>query len=146
MLALGHGADLQRPKLSAPHLSQVTDNQKDILDGVELKELAFPEPGPGQAVVRIVLRAMSLVKLELLHGARAATVKLPCIPSFGGLGIVEQLPAGSDKNMNRASVFWGFHLVDLGRGNNWWPCQKASSLLCQPLCLMSSSKLLPNSI
>ncbi|KAK9840389.1 hypothetical protein WJX74_009098 [Apatococcus lobatus] len=76
---------------------QVTDYKKDSLDGLVLKELAFPEAGPGQAVVRLVLRPINPVDLELLHGAKAANIKLPYIPGFEGLGIVEQPAAGSEK-------------------------------------------------
>lgn len=60
---------------------QVAEYRKD-LEGAVLKELPIPEPGLGQALVRLLLRPVNPVDLELLHGAR--DVKLPYVSGFEG--------------------------------------------------------------
>ena len=69
--------------MSTQHAIQVKEFKKDSLDGVTLTELPSPKPGPEEALVRLVLRPINPVDLELLHGARPG-VKLPYVPGFEG--------------------------------------------------------------
>lgn len=71
---------------------RVTEWRKDSLDGAVLTEVAVPEPKAGEALVRIVLRPVNPVDLEILHGGMAALIELPAVPgSEGTLVLLKRL-------------------------------------------------------
>jgi NADPH:quinone reductase len=60
-------------------------NQKDSL---EFTEVAMPEPGPGEVLVKMAASPINPSDLILLSGANPNKRTLPCVPGFEGAGIV----------------------------------------------------------
>lgn len=64
---------------------KITEWHKDDLEGAAVAEVPVPVPQAGEALVRITLRPVNPTDLVTLHGARAATIKLPAIPGSEGI-------------------------------------------------------------
>ncbi|KAK9841202.1 hypothetical protein WJX74_001835 [Apatococcus lobatus] len=98
---------------------QVTEWRQDSLDGAAVTEVPIPEPQAGEALVRILLRPVNPTDLVTLHGARAATIKLPTIPGSEGVGIIEQ-PAASSTKFSKGQRVVGCSFGSAHSGQGTW--------------------------
>jgi NADPH2:quinone reductase len=57
-------------------------------DGLGLTELAVPEPGPGEVLIKMAASPINPSDLILLSGANPHKRTLPCVPGFEGAGKV----------------------------------------------------------
>lgn len=75
---------------------------------VSLEEADAPEPGPGQAVVRVIATGVCHTDLHAIDGDWSVLPELPLIPGHEGAGYVAALGAGVTgiKEGDRAGVFW----------------------------------------
>ena len=58
---------------------------------LRLEEIAKPEPGPGEIVVKIEASGLCHTDIHAAHGDWPVKPKLPFIPSHEGVGIVEMV-------------------------------------------------------
>ena len=64
---------------------RVTEWRSGDLDGAPIAQISTPEPGEGEALVRMLLRPVNPTDLISLHEAQAATIKLPAIMGREGI-------------------------------------------------------------
>ncbi len=65
------------------------------LAGLALTERAIPQPGPGEALVRIEAAALGFPDLLMTEGLYQAKPALPFVPAMEGAGLVERAGPGS---------------------------------------------------
>lgn len=76
---------------------RVSEWRKDDLEGVAVTEVPIPETKAGEALVRLTLRPVNPVDLEILHGGLAAMMQLPAVPgSEGALKRIQLVSAGKE--------------------------------------------------
>lgn len=77
---------------------------------LEVKEVAIPEVGPGQVLVKIKTCGVCHTDLHAAHGDWPVKPKLPLIPGHEGVGVVEKLGEGvtSLKLGDRVGIPWLF--------------------------------------
>jgi NADPH2:quinone reductase len=66
------------------------------LAGVALAQRAVPQPGPGEALVRIEAAALGFPDLLMTEGLYQAKPPLPFVPVMEGAGVVERAGPGSE--------------------------------------------------
>src|SRR5947209_9609565 len=75
---------------------------------LRLEEVAKPEPGPGEIVVKIEASGLCHTDIHAAHGDWPVKPKLPFIPGHEGVGIVEQVGRGvtTVKEGDRVAIPW----------------------------------------
>lgn len=68
----------------------VVDNWGSIPQALQLKELPSPVPGWGEVRVRMLYSPVNPSDLLMIQGKYGKQPKLPCIPGFEGVGVVEE--------------------------------------------------------
>ena len=58
---------------------------------LEIREVAIPQPGPGQVLVRIEASGLCHTDIHAAHGDWPVKPKIPLIPGHEGVGIVSSL-------------------------------------------------------
>ena len=78
---------------------------------LSLEEMAAPEPGPGQALLRVVATGVCHTDLHAMDGDWQVLPKLPLVPGHEAVGYVAALGPGTSglKEGDRAGVFWLNH-------------------------------------
>src|SRR5207249_9394608 len=82
----------------------------DPADVLTIEELPTPEPGPGQALVRMQVRPINPSDLFTIRGRYGVLPQLPATPGLEGAGVVAALGAG----VNQLQI--GQMVVPLGSG------------------------------
>jgi hypothetical protein len=59
-----------------------------------VEEIAKPEPGPGEIVVKIEASGLCHTDIHVVHGDWPVKPKLPFIPGHEGVGVVEMVGPG----------------------------------------------------
>ena len=93
-----------------------------------LEERPTPEPGPGQALVRVEASGLCHMDIHVVRGDWPSAPTLPLVPGHEGVGIVERVGAGAGRlrEGDRVAVPW------LG-----WACGRCD------LCLAGQENLCP---
>src|SRR5881398_2334049 len=75
---------------------------------LRLEEVAKPEPGPGEIVVKIEASGLCHTDIHAAHGDWPVKPNLPFIPGHEGVGIVEQVGPGVTvvKEGDRVAIPW----------------------------------------
>src|SRR5256884_2013571 len=75
---------------------------------LRLEEVAKPEPGPGEIVVKIEASGLCHTDIHAAHGDWPVKPKLPFIPGHEGVGIVEMVGPGviEVKEGDRVAIPW----------------------------------------
>src|SRR5438876_5315929 len=75
---------------------------------LRIEEVAKPEPGPGEIVVRIEASGLCHTDIHAAHGDWPVKPKLPFIPGHEGVGIVEMVGPGVTvvKEGDRVAIHW----------------------------------------
>ena len=75
---------------------------------LRLEEIAKPEPGPGEIVVKIEASGLCHTDIHAAHGDWPVKPKLPFIPGHEGVGIVEMVGPGVTevKEGDRVAIPW----------------------------------------
>jgi NADPH:quinone reductase len=95
---------------------------QDVQASPGLVEQPAPEPGPGQALVRVCYAALNFSDILMTQGRYQIKPPLPFVPGQEISGLVERAPAGSDFKAGdaiAAKVVWGglgeYAAVDLDK-------------------------------
>jgi propanol-preferring alcohol dehydrogenase len=80
----------------------------DFTSPLRLEEIAKPEPGPGEIVVKIEASGLCHTDIHAAHGDWPVKPKLPFIPGHEGVGIVESVGAEVTevKEGDRVAIPW----------------------------------------
>ena len=75
---------------------------------LEVQELGIPEPGPGQALVRLETCGMCHTDIHAAHGDWPVKPEPPFVPGHEGIGIIEKLgPGVTDRTVGeRVAIPW----------------------------------------
>ncbi len=75
---------------------------------LEVHELGIPEPGPGQALVRLETCGMCHTDIHAAHGDWPVKPEPPFVPGHEGIGIIEKLgPGVTDRTVGeRVAIPW----------------------------------------
>ncbi|WP_112136859.1 zinc-dependent alcohol dehydrogenase [Glycomyces dulcitolivorans] len=75
---------------------------------LELREIAVPEPGAGQLLVRIEASGICHTDIHAAHGDWPVKPKLPLIPGHEGIGVVERVGEGAPAALlgKRVAIPW----------------------------------------
>jgi D-arabinose 1-dehydrogenase-like Zn-dependent alcohol dehydrogenase len=75
---------------------------------LEIRDLAVPDPGPGQVLVRMETSGICHTDIHAAHGDWQVTPQPPFVPGHEGIGIVEKLCAGSSVRQagDRVAIAW----------------------------------------
>ncbi len=75
---------------------------------LRLEEVAKPEPGPEQVVVKIEASGLCHTDIHAAHGDWPVKPKLPFIPGHEGVGMVERVGPGVTevKEGDRVAIPW----------------------------------------
>lgn len=93
-------------------MNAIVFQEEKNFDSLQIREMAYPEPQPGEAVVRIHAAALNRRDVWITQG-RYPNVRVPLILGSDGAGIVEQVGAGVDPQwLNQAVIInpaldWG---------------------------------------
>lgn len=73
-----------------------------------IEEVATPEPGPGQVVVKVETSGLCHTDIHAAHGDWPAKPTLPFVPGHEGVGLVERVGAGVTRisEGDRVAVPW----------------------------------------
>ncbi|MBO0801871.1 MAG: alcohol dehydrogenase AdhP [Nocardiopsaceae bacterium] len=76
--------------------------------GLEIRELAVPEPGPGQVLVKIEASGLCHTDIHAAHGDWPVKPKPPFIPGHEGVGVVAATGPGTTlhKPGDRVAIAW----------------------------------------
>lgn len=80
---------------------------------LRVEELPRPEPGPGEALVRLRLASINPSDLLTVRGQYGRLPKLPATPGLEGMGIIEALGAGVH------GLHPGQRVIPLGAAGTW---------------------------
>ena len=69
---------------------------------LEIRDLAVPDPGPGQVLVRMETSGICHTDIHAAHGDWPVTPQPPFVPGHEGIGIVEKLGAGAGSGVRQA--------------------------------------------
>lgn len=94
---------------------------------LHLADLPTPEPGPGQARVRLTHRSINPSDLLTVSGEYGSLPRLPATPGFEGVGRVEALGEGT------RGLAPGMRVVPLGAGGTWRESVIADATLLVPV-------------
>lgn len=85
----------------------------------KLAELAVPEPGPGEVLVRIAAAGVNPFDWKVVEGALRGQVEhaFPMIMGSDGAGVVELVGAGVDRFVRGERVFGQFMDIERGHGS-----------------------------
>jgi propanol-preferring alcohol dehydrogenase len=75
---------------------------------LEVQEVAVPEPGAGQLLVRIEASGICHTDIHAAHGDWPVKPKLPLIPGHEGIGVVERVGEGAPAGLlgKRVAIPW----------------------------------------
>lgn len=75
---------------------------------LEVREIAVPEPGAGQLLVRIEASGICHTDIHAAHGDWPVKPKLPLIPGHEGIGVVERVGEGAPASLlgKRVAIPW----------------------------------------
>ena len=75
---------------------------------LEIRDIAVPDPGPGQVLVRMETSGICHTDIHAAHGDWPVTPQPPFVPGHEGIGIVEKLGAGSGVRQagDRVAIAW----------------------------------------
>lgn len=76
-------------------LSVVFEKFGEPAEVLSIKEAEMPEPGPGQALIRMKARPINPSDLYTVRGLYGMLPKLPAVPGYEGMGVVEKLGDGA---------------------------------------------------
>ena len=78
---------------------------------LEIRDVAKPEPGPGQVLVKIETSGLCHTDIHAARGDWPVTPKIPLIPGHEGVGRVERVGTGVDEAMvgTRVALPWLGH-------------------------------------
>ena len=78
---------------------------------LEIRDVARPEPGPGQVLVKIETSGLCHTDIHAARGDWPVKPKIPLVPGHEGVGRVEQVGEGVDRAMigSRVALPWLGH-------------------------------------
>ena len=68
---------------------------------LEIRDLAVPDPGPGQVLVRMEASGICHTDIHAAHGDWPVTPTPPFVPGHEGIGIIEKVGAGVRRPASR---------------------------------------------
>jgi len=84
-------------------------------DVLQVRDLACPEPGPGEVLVRMLVSPVNPSDMMFIRGHYTLQATCPAVPGFEGVGVVQASGGGL-----RGRLFVGRRVVVLNpRGGNW---------------------------
>jgi alcohol dehydrogenase, propanol-preferring len=81
----------------------------DFTSPLEIRELAIPTPGPGQALVRLEASGVCHTDIHAAHGDWPVKPALPFVPGHEGVGVIEALGSGDGHGRSvgeRVAIAW----------------------------------------
>jgi alcohol dehydrogenase, propanol-preferring len=104
---------MEHPKTGDERIRIMTQRMKaavvhEFTSPLRIEEVAKPEPGPGEIVVKIEASGLCHTDIHAAHGDWPVKPKLPFIPGHEGVGIVEMVGPGVTevKEGDRVAVPW----------------------------------------
>jgi propanol-preferring alcohol dehydrogenase len=100
----------------------------DFTAPLEIQELAVPEPGPGQVLVRMEACGLCHTDIHAAHGDWPVKPTPPFIPGHEGVGIVEKVGSGVTNRQvgDRVAIAWLGHACGHCRA-----CVRGWETLCE---------------
>lgn len=105
----------------------------------EVAEIARPEPGPGEVLVRMAFSPVNPADLNFIEGTYGTKPELPAIPGMEGSGIVESSGPGA------GHILPGTSVVPLRAGRCWAEyviCRADQLFLLPPGCDLRQAAML----
>jgi propanol-preferring alcohol dehydrogenase len=105
---ISHGCEKQRKAGSSMAQTMQAAVVHSFTEPLRLEEVAKPEPGIGEVVVKIEASGLCHTDIHAAHGDWPVKPKLPLIPGHEGVGIVEMVGAGVTevKEGDRVAIPW----------------------------------------
>jgi len=106
-------------------MRQIWINRKGEVDVLAVREVALPDPGPGQVRVQVEAAGVNFADVMMRRGLYPDAPKLPAVAGYEVAGIVEAVGSGVEEELIGAAVvamcnFWGYsEFVCLPREQVW---------------------------
>jgi len=85
----------------------------DAVRNVVWREVAIPDPGPGQVLLRTIASGLSIgTELSVINGIRSVDAKFPHNTGYQGVGVVEELGEGVSELRKGERVLYLSSYVD----------------------------------
>ena len=94
---------------------------------VEVEEYTPPPPGPGQVALRMTAAAVNPSDVVTIAGAYPSRTRLPLVPGYEGVGVVERV--GPDV----ADIAPGARVLPLGSAGAWQQVRTVEARWCFPV-------------